>query len=156
VLDPMYAYPSRSLGAAPAPVLREVPDNALYDFEAYLDDEADLAVTAPPAVVKAMLGSGSVLQDEMLLAPFLDTYDLLWLSESAPWLVPYRNQLAEVKVKRWCDSRTAAVVLMQKRLHTIRFGKVDAVMAHYRRARALDCGEAVVNLARSVTGLWLS
>jgi hypothetical protein len=84
---------------------------------------------APLAVVKAMLGLGSLLQEELLLAPFLRSRDLLRLSESAACLLPYRNQVGEIKIKRWRQSWTPAVLRLQRRLHTIRLGTVyDGVM----------------------------
>jgi hypothetical protein len=94
-----------------------------------------LGATAPLAVVKAALGPGSLLQEEMELAPFLGTRDLLWLSQAAKWLLPYRNQLGEVVFARWCKYRTTAMLLLQRRLHTIRWGFMfDADLAQWRRA----------------------
>jgi hypothetical protein len=48
--------------------------------------------------VEAMLGPSGLLQHAMLLAPFLGTHDLLKLSESATWLVPFRLQLSSVQI----------------------------------------------------------
>jgi hypothetical protein len=90
---------------------------------------------SPPVDVKAHLGPGSLLQEEMLLAPLFNMIDLLHLSEAAKWLLPYRNQLGELILQRWCDSRAAAVLFMQRRLHTIRVGVAE-----------LDCPEEVDEL----------
>jgi hypothetical protein len=107
-------------------VRRPAPPRALgpygNDYWVRLNLRILMAHPAPPAVVKAILGPGSLLQEEMLLAPFLDTGDLLDLSEAAPWLEPYRNQLAEILVMRARHSRATAVLHMQRRLHTIRLG----------------------------------
>jgi hypothetical protein len=68
--------------------------------------------------------------DDMLLAPFLGTRDLLRLSETATWLVPYRNQLGEVKINAWSADVTPAMIAMmsaQKRLHTVSVGTHGAL-----------------------------
>jgi hypothetical protein len=56
------------------------------------------AVLAPSAV-QACLRSGAPLERELLLAPFCATADLLRLSEAARWLLPYRSQLASVRIR---------------------------------------------------------
>jgi hypothetical protein len=57
-----------------------------------------LGAAAPVAPVPwvAWVGPGSLLQDEMLLAPFLTTKELLRLSETAMAMLPYRTHLGRV------------------------------------------------------------
>jgi hypothetical protein len=62
---------------------------------------------APPAVVKAELGPGSLLQEEMLLAPLLEMDELLYLSEAATWLVPTATS--------WGSSRSTGGGLLEAR-----------------------------------------
>jgi hypothetical protein len=69
--------------------------------------------------VRAQLGPGSRLQDDLLLAPLLRNRDLLSLSATATWLRPYRNQLGGVKIRAWRDGVTPAMLAGQRRLHTI-------------------------------------
>jgi hypothetical protein len=83
-------------------------------------DSARLLYPAPSSLDKAILGPGSLLQEEMLLAPFLDTPDLMPLSEAAKWLKPYRHQLGEILVKRGWHYHVPAELHVQRRLHTIR------------------------------------
>jgi hypothetical protein len=113
---------------------------------------AATAVPAPPAFVKAMLGPGSLLHDEMLLAPFLRTRGLLRLSEAAAWLEPYRNQLGEVKIGWWSPFRTASLLMGLRHLHTIRLGglQTPGVVAESLRA------EPERKLGRSVLRLIFS
>jgi hypothetical protein len=94
---------------------------------------------APPDVVKARLGPGSLLQEEMLLAPFLNMIDLLDTSEAAAWLLPYRTQLGEVIMFRWCGYRSAAALTEQRRLHTIRLGKTDRWVTCRQSELNADC-----------------
>jgi hypothetical protein len=97
--------------------------NAGYKTNRRVPEVVDLG----PATVDAVLGPGSRLQVEMLLAPFLGTRDLLRLSEAAKWLLPYRNQLGGVKIGWWFRSRTAAMLAHQRRLHTIRLEATESL-----------------------------
>jgi hypothetical protein len=88
------------------------------------------AVPGLPLDVKANLGPGSLLHDEMLLSFLLGTRDMLRLSEATTWLVPYRYQLGEIVLTRWWmgrwgESQTAVMLLMQRRLHIIRLSLVE-------------------------------
>jgi hypothetical protein len=47
---------------------------------------------------RAGLGPGSLLLDEVLLAPSLSFKDLACLSRAATWLLPYRTQVIKVKI----------------------------------------------------------
>jgi hypothetical protein len=79
---------------------------------------------APPAGatmsdVWFRLGPDSLLQDEMLLAPFLTTGDLLRLSEAAWCLLPYRAQLQKLGIERWDVCATPAMLSQQRRLEEV-------------------------------------
>jgi hypothetical protein len=106
----------------------------------------------PPDVAKAELGPGSLLQEEMLLAPFLGNRDLLRLSRAASWLVPYRNQLGEVKILKWCDDVTPAMLSGQRRLHAIDLNAFHSVSSLVRCLRGEHGGRPGVALRR--LGLW--
>jgi hypothetical protein len=54
---------------------------------------------APASVTEAALGPAGVLQQEVLLAPFLSFRDLLRLSCAARWLKPFRFQLESLRVR---------------------------------------------------------
>jgi hypothetical protein len=86
------------------------------------------SVRAPPTMVKEQLGPGSRLQDDMLLAPFLHNRDLLYLSKAATWLLPYRNQRGDVTITEWCDDKTPAELLGERRLHTVFVQCPDALL----------------------------
>jgi hypothetical protein len=149
-VDAMYAcFPSPQLLSF-TPVWRQVPATPLSDRrrQAYIKRYIKaLAVTAPPAVVKAMLGPGSLLQEEMLLAPFLRNRDLMLLSEAAVWLEPYRHQLAEMVVKSGLHSRAVVALQVQRRLHTIRL-----VLSFWMILRR-EPGRCVVRLFVELGGL---
>jgi hypothetical protein len=158
------ARPSRSVSAAPPSILREIPPTPPFGCDPYFDDLyfgdfltaldtmeleqlddiiysyfCDGRRPAPPAVVKAILGPGSLLQEEMLLAPFLEVDEPLRLSEAARWLEPYRNQLGAVKIERWCQFR--AVFQGQRRLHTIRLRVDSESRTAFKELKAVRRGE---------------
>jgi hypothetical protein len=54
---------------------------------------------AAPPVVQAALGPDGVLQQEMLLAPYTRSRDLLHLSTAARWLKPFRSQFESLRVR---------------------------------------------------------
>jgi hypothetical protein len=54
---------------------------------------------AAPSVVQAALGPDGVLQQEMLLAQFTQSRDLLHLSTAARWLKPYRFHLGSLRLQ---------------------------------------------------------
>jgi hypothetical protein len=78
-------------------------------------------------MVKAQLGPGSRLLDDLLLAPFLTTRDLLSLSATATWLRPYRNLLRDIKIKAWRDDVTPARLKGQRHLHTVHVGAAEVL-----------------------------
>jgi hypothetical protein len=54
---------------------------------------------AAPHVVQAALGPDCVLQQEMLLAPYTRSRDLLHLSTAARWLKPFRFHLGSLGLR---------------------------------------------------------
>jgi hypothetical protein len=90
------------------------------------------AVRPPPLVavrplftVEAELGPGSRLLDDLLLAPFLTTRDLLSLSATATWLRPYRSLLRDIKINAWRDDVAPAVLKGLRHLHTLHVGSAE-------------------------------
>jgi hypothetical protein len=81
----------------------------------------------PSFTVEAELGPGSRLLDDLLLAPFLTTRDLLSLSATATWLRPYRSLLRDIKVKTCRDGVAPAVLRGQRHLHTLHVGAADVL-----------------------------
>jgi hypothetical protein len=73
-----------------------------------------------------MVGPGSLLQEEMLLAPFLNTGDLHRLSQSATWLLPYRTQLGKVRFTALHKHPVLAKLPQQKRLEQLELCGVGA------------------------------
>jgi hypothetical protein len=57
------------------------------------------AQALPASVAEAPLGQDGILQNEMLLSPFLTTTDCLRLSETASFLTPFRGQLRSFRFK---------------------------------------------------------
>jgi hypothetical protein len=110
------------------------------------------APPAPSAVVKAEIGPGSLLQEELELSPFLGTRDLLRLSEAAPWLEPYRYQLEAVRIEVWCDVGTPAMLSVQRRLHTIRLEAFSAVSSLMRCFRGEHGTRPGLRLSRLILG----
>jgi hypothetical protein len=78
-------------------------------------------------VVKAQLGAGSRLLDDLLLAPCLTTRDLLSLAATATWSRPYRNLLRDIKIKTWRDDVTPARLVAQKHLRTVHVGAAEVL-----------------------------
>jgi hypothetical protein len=74
-----------------------------------------------PLDARAGLGPGSLLLDEVLLAPFLELEDLVLLSEAAKGLLPYRTQLIKVMITGY-NSKLRDTLLRQRHLQAIRLG----------------------------------
>jgi hypothetical protein len=83
------------------------------------DDANEHAVPRPPAGIGAVLGRDAVLQEKMLLAPFLSTSELHSLSQSATWLMPFRHQLGHIRVKAHDKEMVLAKLPQQRRLEEI-------------------------------------
>jgi hypothetical protein len=106
-----------------------------------LKPAASPEAAAPPSGVRAWLGPGSLLQSEMLLAPFLTSHALLRLSETASWLLPYRAQLGGVRIEAWDDRLTPTMLSPQRRLDTVKAfvgPRLPDLMRALRAGRALE------------------
>jgi hypothetical protein len=79
-----------------------------------------------PLDARAGLGPGSLLLDEVLLAPFLSPRDLVRLSQGAKWLLPYRTQLIKVTIKHY-DPHMRNALLRQRHLRAIELGAAEDV-----------------------------
>jgi hypothetical protein len=75
-----------------------------------------IIIKPPPLTLGAVAAlGGPLLLEHMVLAPFLGTHDLLDLSESATWLLPYRNQLGSAKVRTRERDRVVPMLEMQQK-----------------------------------------
>jgi hypothetical protein len=109
------------------PVLLQKPGPPLLPAPvlSHTSRRTTLAITTEH--IRRFLGPDGVLQQEMLLPAWLHQHELLRLSEAASWLVPYRTQLASIRVMglgrpgRPADpERLTAMVAAQRRLCTVR------------------------------------
>jgi hypothetical protein len=91
--------------------------------------KAQRRAKAAPPVVQAALGPDGVLQQEMLLAPYTRTGDLLHLSTAARWLKPFRFQFESVHLRIPKDllghnakvlKMATSLLSMQQRLRRLR------------------------------------
>jgi hypothetical protein len=105
--------------------------------------------------VRAQLGPGSRLQDDLLLAPLLRNRDLLSLSATATWLRPYRNQLGGVKIRAWRDGVTPAMLAGQRRLHTIEVAGAKVLRGLTTSLRGEEGASTGVTLRRLILGWWM-
>jgi hypothetical protein len=93
----------------------------------YLSDPLSDPLPLAPWPRPTWANPGSRLLDDLLLAPFLTTRDLLSLSATAIWLRPYRTLLRDIKIKEWRDDVAPAVLRDQRHLHTLHVGSVEVL-----------------------------